>query len=517
MPSRSKPQKYSFQNYTFAILPLEGSGGSVAEKPDRVFDRGREWGGLVSFVANPYRGAMLGVVSGRRRQGKSFLLEALTSAVGGLYFPALEETEAVSLRAFSAALVRQSIPVSRPFRDWGDAIGLLLTAVRDRPRAVVIDEFPFLVKASPSLPSILQRELGPGGSGQESLARLLLCGSAMSVMGGLLSGRAPLRGRASLELLIRPFEYTDAARFWGADDPRLAVLLHAVVGGTPAYRREFVAFDSPAGLADFDAWVMRTVLNPQSPLFREARHLLAEEAEIRDPALYHSVLGAIASGNRTNGGIASFVGRKSAEITHPLNVLEDCALIAREADVFRRGRSTYRITEPLITFYEAVMRPEWFRLEAGQAEPVWRDQRAVFLGSVVGPHFEALCRSFVLRSGQDLFGGMPGEVGSGVVNDPSNRTQIQIDVAVLAPREPGRPQRILSLGESKWGEVMGHQHVERLARARHLLSDAFDTSDCVLACYSAAGFHDDLRAADDARVVLVSLDDIYASRPGPAD
>jgi hypothetical protein len=47
--------------------------------------------------------------------------------------------------------VRQGIAVDRPFRDWGDAIGLLLSAVRDEPRVVVIDEFPFLVKASPSL------------------------------------------------------------------------------------------------------------------------------------------------------------------------------------------------------------------------------------------------------------------------------------------------------------------------------------------------------------------------------
>jgi hypothetical protein len=46
---------------------------------------------------------LLGVVSGRRRQGKSFLLEALTSVTGGLYFPSLEETEAVSLRTFSTA------------------------------------------------------------------------------------------------------------------------------------------------------------------------------------------------------------------------------------------------------------------------------------------------------------------------------------------------------------------------------------------------------------------------------
>ena len=74
-------------------------------KPERVFDRDREWNGLASFASNPVRGALLGVVSGRRRQGKSFLLEALTSVTGGLYFPSLEETEAVSLRTFSTALI----------------------------------------------------------------------------------------------------------------------------------------------------------------------------------------------------------------------------------------------------------------------------------------------------------------------------------------------------------------------------------------------------------------------------
>jgi uncharacterized protein len=346
----------------------------------------------------------------------------------------------------------------------------------------------------------------------QSTARLLLCGSAMSVMGQLLAGQAPLRGRASLELLVRPFRYLDAARFWGIDDPELAVLVHAITGGTPAYRREFVAFDVPESRADFDAWVLRTVLNPQSPLFREARYLLAEETEIREPALYHSVLGAIATGNRTNGGIASFVGRKSAEITHPLNVLEDAALIAKEPDMFRAGRWTYRVTEPLITFYEVVMRPEWSRLEAGQAEAVWREQRADFASRVIGPHFESLCRNFVLEAGPDLFGAPAGEIGSGVVNDAAHKTQIEVDVVVLAPREGGRPPRLLSLGEVKWGEVMGRQHVERLARARDLLSASFDTRDCVLACYSAAGFRDDLRTERDGKLSLITLDDIYRNR-----
>ena len=186
-------------------------------------------------------------------------------------------TEAVSLRLFADELIRFTGAPVRPFRDWLEAIPYLFQLAAERPVPVIIDEFPFLVKASPALPSVIQRELGPGGSGSASQARLLLCGSAMSVMGGLLSGQAPLRGRAGLELIVQPFGYREAARFWGISDPRLAVLVHSVVGGTPAYRRELVRQDAPAGLADFDAWVTRTVLNPQTPLFREARYLLAEE------------------------------------------------------------------------------------------------------------------------------------------------------------------------------------------------------------------------------------------------
>ncbi|WP_197686350.1 AAA family ATPase [Actinoplanes derwentensis] len=285
-----------------------------------------------------------------------------------------------SLRLFSEALTRHTRKVAEvPFRDWNDAIAHLFRSLSDGgPTIVVIDEFPFLVKASPALPSIIQREVGPGGSGRASAVRLVLCGSAMAVMGGLLSGQAPLRGRASLELVVQPFRYREAADFWGITDPRLAVLVGAVVGGTPAYRHEFTQGDAPAAIDDFDAWVVRTVLNPQTPLFREARYLLAEESAIRDPALYHSVLAAIAAGNNTNGGIAGYIGRRADQITHPLTILKDCALIARDPDMFRPGRARYRIVESLITFYQAIMRKRWAELEIHRADQVWATTRQTF-------------------------------------------------------------------------------------------------------------------------------------------
>jgi AAA+ ATPase superfamily predicted ATPase len=488
------------------------------DKPSRIFGRDREWAGLAAFatrsIATTAGGATLGLVSGRRRQGKSFLLQAVAEAAGGMYFAATEATEAESLRLFTEALARHTREfIETPFRDWNDAIAHMFRGFSDHPTIVAIDEFPFLSKTSPALPSIIQRELGPGGGGRTSSARLVLCGSAMSVMGGLLSGQAPLRGRASLELVVQPFRYRESAEFWSITDPRLAVLMHAVVGGTPAYRNEFTQGDAPATIEDFDAWVVRTALNPQTALFREARYLLAEESAIRDPALYHSVLAAIAAGNSTNGGIASFIGRRSDQITHPLNVLEDCALITREPDILRPGRARYRIVEPLITFYETIMRKRWAELEIHRAEQVWATTRHTFLSQVVGPHFEALCRAFALESGDTLFAEQPAEVGSGTVNDAANRTQIEIDVVALSAQQPSSPRRILSLGEAKWGEVIGHHHLQRLATARDLLRPkGYDTETTVLALYGGAGFTPELtaEAAADDQILLVDLNRLYS-------
>lgn len=448
----------------------------------------------------------MGMVSGRRRQGKTYLLRALAESTRAFYFGATEATAAESLRQLGAALAayRGSRAPLTP-ENWADAVDALFEAVPEG--LVIIDEFPYLAEAYPPLPSLFQRALDRGGGP----ARLLLTGSAMAFMGGLLSGSAPLRGRASLELIIQPFDYRTAARFWGLDDPRLALLAHSIVGGTPAYRREFTGGDTPSSLDDFDDWVIRTVLNPQLPLFREARYLLAEESQVREPALYHGVLAAIAAGNATRGGIASYIGRKSSDLAHPLSVLEDARLIEAEADAFHSGRSRYRIAEPLITFYEAVMRPEWTSLEAGDAAAVWQDVRPRFLSQVAGPHFEAVCRRFARAASRSLFGQRSGTVASGTVADPARRRQVEVDVVAFAPAAPGEARVVLSLGEAKWHKVMDVRHADRLRLARDVLSArGYDTRSAVLACYSGAGFTEELRAlARRERILLIGLDQLY--------
>ncbi|MGF1646033.1 MAG: ATP-binding protein, partial [Kineosporiaceae bacterium] len=184
-------------------------------------------------------------------------------------------------------------------------------------------------------------------------------------------------------------------------------------------------------------------------------------------------------------------------------------LVRRQPDAFRAGRSTYHVAEPIVAFYHSVMRPRWALLESGRAEQVWRDAAPRFTAQVLGPHFEHLCREWVMTG--DHVGGLPGEVSAGVVNDPASRTQIDVDVVVLAPASTREPRRILALGEAKWGEVMGMVHVERLRRARDLLAlRGYDIRDTRLVCFGAAGFRDDLgHEVAAGRVMTVDLETIY--------
>ncbi|OPC81340.1 ATPase [Embleya scabrispora] len=490
------------------------------DKPVEMFDRDHEWSALSRFITDAQPGATLGVVSGRRRQGKTFLLDAACRAAGGFYFGATEATDVESLRRISAALtahVRPATPYH--FADWFEAVDALLALGAERPVPVVIDEFPYLARANPELPSVLQEAFRPLREQRtSSRARMLLCGSALSFMGKLLSGNAPLRGRSGLELIIRPLDHRLAARFWDITDPRLAMRVNAIVGGTPAYRREFARGDSPTGPEDFDDWVVRTVLNPETPLFREARYLLAEEPDLRDTGLYLSVLAAVAEGNGTRGGVAGYLERKATDIAHPINVLEDAGLLHRDADIFRDNRSTYRIAEPLIAFYHAIMRPVWDQLERpGSAGRVWQASRRRFTSNVLGPHYEQVCREWALHHADpDLIGGLPARVGHGVVHDAKARVGHEVDVAVIGIADGGRPP-LLAIGEAKWNDTIGIAHIDRLRAIRDLIRNAgrYDTSETRLICFSGAGFNDKARAAAaaDPDIRLVGLDTIYGTTP----
>ncbi|MGW3247975.1 AAA family ATPase [Streptomyces sp. NPDC001070] len=499
-------------------MPSDGA-TTRPTRPEKIFDRESEWSALVDFVLDPRPGPALGVVTGRPRQGKSFLLESLAKSMGGFYFSGQEESAPQSLQRLADQLSHHTgkpLPRRRP--SWESAVEALLALGEDRPLPVVIDGIPGLVEQSPSLPTELHRALrNTEESHRPPRARLLLCGNSTPVMRRLFGAPSPLRGHARLELLVPSLDFRQAARFWGIDDPRLAMLVHAVVGGTPAYRGDFVCGDVPAGLDDFDDWVCRTVLNPRRPLFREAGHLVEEATDRQERALCHSVLAAIASGHATSGDVAGRLDRPLTDVSHALAVLRDHCVLDESRDILRTGVTRYRIVEPLLAFDHAIVRPGDSVLEREPASTVWERVRGTFHADTAGRHFADVCRDWAARFAAASTFGTPATfeavvtaVSSGSRPVPGRRTGVEVDVGVRG-RVGNRTGVLLSVGTACWTEVMGLEHLERL---HQVLSDLSargeDVSHAGPVCYGGAGFSSDLHQAElRGRVVLVDLERLY--------
>src|SRR5688500_17903474 len=91
---------------------------------------------------------------------------------------------------------------------------------------------------------------------------------------------------------------------------------------------------------------------------------------------------------------------------------------------------------------------------------VWARVRPQFLANVLGPAFESLCRTWVSDfASERTFGGTVRTVRRGLVPDAEQRQTHEVDVVVL-----GEHERVLAIGEAKWGEVMGMRDVSRLRR-----------------------------------------------------
>src|SRR5688572_27931231 len=151
-------------------------------------------------------GSQLGIVWGRRRVGKSYLIYHWAKDKRSIYHVARNRPLAQELAALSAASAsvlsggRRDL-LSRPFVSWDDVFDTLADAADRKPLLLTIDEVPELLISDPSMASGL-RAIWERMS--DSKLRLLLCGSAVRTMEELQHERAPLFGRATLRLRLQP-------------------------------------------------------------------------------------------------------------------------------------------------------------------------------------------------------------------------------------------------------------------------------------------------------------------------
>jgi uncharacterized protein len=469
---------------------------------------------LEAFMDAPVPRPTLGLLYGRRRIGKSTLLEALVAERGGFYWEATRGETPIHLSRLGSALGTHLGVGRLAFGDWEEALQRLVQLGAERVVPVVLDEFGYVLEADSRVDSVVATVLGPGARRSNAgQTRLVLCGSAIAMMAALTAGEAPLRGRAGVEVVMQPDDYRVAAtRLPSPEYLTLAARVFAVIGGVVGYATDMVNWDLPKDDADFDRWIVDRVLSPAATLHHEATTLLAEDPTLSGAkaTMQHSILSAIANGSVTLKTIARQVGRQISAIDPFVKRLIAAGFVVRHSDPIRDNRAMYALADPFLQFHYAVLEPHGRLLREREASRAWGDRLVrAFDSRVRGPVFEEQARTWVRRfAAVPTLGGDPDLVGpSGVA---VNGTEFEIDIVVARgdSTEEAKEREVTALGEVKAGATLELKHLRHLERLRGALGPRAASAKLLL-----FGTSIDQRLSEEAGrradVELIDLERLY--------
>ena len=443
----------------------------------------------------------MAVIYGRRRVGKTALVTEFAKDKRTLFFTALEQSDSNNLRDLATA-VSEFFGLQVMFENWMDALSFIAEQAEKEPFVFVFDEFPYAAKRHPALPSELQVVIDHHM--KKTSMFLFLCGSSQGFMESEVLGRkSPLYGRRTLQLKLRPLDYLGAARMLPDLDPQEAFRAYACFGGVPYYLEQF---DSSISLSEN---LLEQFFDASGFLYGEPQMLLRQE--LSEPALYNSILRAIAGGATRQGEIADQAGIEATSASKYLATLLDLDLIERiypfgeNPETSRKG--IYRIRETSFSFWYRFVMPRTSMIEEGLGGLAVDALSDEVLNAYMGPQFERVCGDWLRNQARKR--GLPimaTDVGSWWGTDPSKHERTDIDV--LAADQGAA----LLIGECKYRSDFDETKAIENLKAKRSLVRGREASYFYL--FSRYPLHESTmqkysRCKD---TVSVTLDEMYADR-----
>ena len=446
-------------------------------------------------------GFELAVIYGRRRIGKTTLVREFCRGKRALFFTALEQADAANLADFGVQVAEFFGLDGVSFESWQAAFSYLARRAREERFVLVFDEFPYAALRNESLPSILQVLIDQ--QLQQTSLFMILCGSNQGFMESEVLGRkSPLFGRRTAQMKIGPLSYLEAWQMMPDLDPQQAFRFYGCFGGVPYY----------LGLLHPDEGLRANIeelyFSPSGFLFDEPTSLLRQET--REPAVYASVLRAVAAGANRPSEMADKVGIQQTAVSKYLRALVDMGIVEKIAPFGESPKSSkrgiYRLQEACYEFWFRFVMPQTSDIEAGLGSAIVRSLPDKLFDDYLGHRFERLCLEWLVQ--QAMAGLLPipvTSVGAWWGTNPAKRAQDDIDV--LAADKLGK--RLL-IGECKYRESFS---------VRGEAFDLLDKADLVKG-YKATQFYifskhrvptEEARDLFGRGVSFVSLEDMYAS------
>ena len=436
------------------------------------------------------------VIYGRRRVGKTALINHFLDGKKAIYFMGVESNAKQNLENFSKSIMEYSngIETETSFLSFQAALEYVFRLAQKERLILAIDEYPYVARSSKSLASTLQLLIDKYKDSSKLM--LILCGSSMSYMEDhVLAYKSPLYGRRTAQMKLLPFDFEETCRYFKNLSNEDKALIYGIVGGTPQYLLQIN--DS----LSVEENIKNTFLNPMSFLYEEPINLLKQE--VREPAIYTAIITAIAAGASRMSEISGKVGEDTNVCSAYIKNLINLGIVRKETPYGEKAsrKSVYSIEDNMFRFWHRFVLENNSAIARGATELVYRRIEPK-LSEYMGKVFEDICKQYLWKL--LLAGKCPVEftsLGRWWGNDPIEKCQAEIDIM-------GEQDKDTALfAECKWtNEKADISVLETLAKRSRL----FSYKNIYLYLFSKSGFSKG--CVDEAKrmgkVTLVGYEDI---------
>lgn len=436
------------------------------------------------------------VIYGRRRVGKTALINKFLDDKKAIYFMGVESNTKQNLENFSKSIIEydSGIETETSFLSFQAALEYVFKLSQKERLILTIDEFPYVARSSKSLSSTLQLLIDKYKDSSKLM--LILCGSSISYMEDhVLAYKAPLYGRRTAQMKIMPFDFEETCHYFKKFSNEEKALIYGIVGGTPQY---LMQMDDTLSVEDN---IKNTFLNPISFLYEEPINLLKQE--VREPAIYTAIITAIAKGASRMSEISNQINENTNVCSAYIKTLMNLGIIQKETPYGEKAshKAIYSIEDNMFRFWYRFVLENNSIIARGATDLVYKRIEPK-LSDYMGKIFEDICKQYLWK--QLLTNKCPVEftsLGRWWGNDPIEKCQTEIDIM-------GEQDKNTALfAECKWtNEKVNQSVLETLVKRSKL----FPYKYIHLYLFSKSGFTQGCidQANKMGNVTLVSYTDI---------
>jgi len=399
------------------------------------------------------------VIYGRRRVGKTALINEFVRGKDNIFFTGLETNAKQNLANFSKSVFEHAggFGTTPVFPNFQEALEYVFALSKEKRLVLVIDEYPYVAKSCKGFASILQVLIDKYK--HTSKLFLILCGSSMSFMEEQVLGyQSPLYGRRTAQFKILPFDFFESRLCFKNFSAHDMACIYGIVGGTPPY---LLQMDDRLSVEEN---IKNTFLNTTSYLFEEPTNLLKQE--VREPAVYNALIAAIATGSSKLSDISNKVGEETSVCSAYLHNLISLGIIKKETPVTEKSsrKTIYSVADNMFRFWYRFIPANMSIIQNGMVELAYKNI-AEQLSSFMGMVFEEICKQYLWKLNREGKAAMTfTHLGRWWGGDAKTKTKAEVDILAIADKGSAL------FGECKWtNEEVDTNVLETLIQRSELL------------------------------------------------